>query len=755
MSNIGQKRVADAALKAARKILQRWYPNGIILGDEFCIGDIYGSKGRSLKFNLLTGIWKDFSNGSHTGRGIIALLAQKEGISFSKAAQRLAGEIGLGTGAGFSNDRPENSRIEEAVAPVPIDAQEPRLAVGSPHPSPKFADYLMTSWWRYLDGQGCLLFFTVRFDKAGQVTAERKPAKMVWPYSYHGGKGWRWRGWGRRYNPLYGLDKLFANPDAPVLLVEGEKTADATAILFPQHVVVTWLGGTGQLGKADFSPLQGRDVVYWPDADEHGLETVEPIAKKSKQAGVRKLRVVNLPPDLPLGWDLADEPPFGLDRLELVRTAGVPATGFEVLLRDLGSDELLMRLAYNVETDQFVDLVSGYRAQSAQVNALFRHRETGMATKLLADERLHKTQRLAYLPGNQNRIVQEKEGLEALNLWKPSHVVRRTGDATPFIAHLRYLCSSDEEFEHLANMLAFMVQRLGEKLMSAIVLVGPQGTGKSFVGHVMRELLGTHNTAEVTSTHIKSDFNQFMEAKLLVIVEEIMAMGRLEVMNTLKPYITQPTVTINAKHLRPYSIENLANFLFLSNFEDALKLEDKERRFFIVMKDGEPMPQEYYDRLWAWEKENRGIILDWLLSRDLSGFNPASRPPITEGKLRMVEASRDDTEVLIAELLERRAPPFEHDLVELSAVHLKIRDMSAGMSVTRPTLIRAMRANGAADLRQKKGMLDGIAVRASLWAVRDVDAYRKMPAQDIIEHFVIQGGTLAKGPRRQEPEIKF
>lgn len=755
MSNIDQDRVADSALRDARKILQRWYPNGIIVGDEFCIGDIHGSKGRSLKFNLPTGIWKDFSNGLHTGRGIIALLAQKEGISFSKAAQRLADEIGLDSGAGLPNNLSESSRAEEAIAPVPSDALEPRLAFGFPHPNPKFADYFMTNWWRYLDGEGRLLFFTVRFDKAGELTAKCKPVKTIWPYSYHGGKGWRWKGWGRRYNPLYGLDKLLAYPDAPVLLVEGEKTADAAAAVFPQHVVVTWLGGTGQLGKADFSPLKGRNVVYWPDADEPGLGTIEPIEQKTKQAGVSELRVVSLPPDLPLGWDLADEPPPGLDPLELVRSADVPATGFEVLLRDLGTEDLIERLAYNVETDQFIDLSSGYRAQSAQVNALFLHREKRMATKLLADERLRKVQRYTYRPGDENRIVREEGGLQALNLWMPSRVTRRPGDASPFVQHLRYLCSSDEEFEHLANMLAFMVQRLGEKLMSAIVLVGPQGTGKSFVGHVMRELLGAHNTAEVTSAQIKSDFNQFMEAKLLVIVEEIMALGRIEVMNTLKPYITQPTLTINAKHLRPYSIENLSNFLFLSNFEDALKLEDRERRYFVVMRDGQPMPQEYYDHLWAWEKENRSVILDWLLSRDLSRFNPASRPPVTEGKRRMVEASRDDTEILVAELVEAREAPFRHDLVELKVVHPVIREMSRGTNPSRPMVMRALRAAGAVELGQKKGTVDGVEVRKSLWAIRDVSTYRKMSSQGIIEHFAKQGASGVRKPKSDHPEMKL
>lgn len=248
-----------------------------------------------------------------------------------------------------------------------------------------------------------------------------------------------------------------------------------------------------------------------------------------------------------------------------MRNATTPMAIHKALLRDLGLDTLIERMAYNVETDQFVDLTTGYRARSAQVNALFRHREPGVANKLLADERLKKVLRFSYMPGDGNRIVRENEDLQALNLWRPSRVVRQAGDATPFAKHLRYLCSTEEEFTHLANMLAFMVQKLGGKLKSAIVLVGPQGSGKSFVGQVMREILGPHNTTEVTSTEIKSDFNEYLEAKLLVIAEEIMTLGRLEIMNKLKPLITQVKVQINRKHIQTYEIENCANFIFLSN----------------------------------------------------------------------------------------------------------------------------------------------------------------------------------------------
>nr|WP_246591083.1 DUF6371 domain-containing protein [Georgfuchsia toluolica] len=67
--------------------------------------------------------------------------------------------------------------------------------------------------------------------------------------------------------PLYGLDRLAAKPDATVLLVEGEKCADAAAEVLPEYAVLTWPGGCKAVKKVDWRPLAGRKVICWPDAD--------------------------------------------------------------------------------------------------------------------------------------------------------------------------------------------------------------------------------------------------------------------------------------------------------------------------------------------------------------------------------------------------------------------------------------------------------------------------------------------------------
>jgi archaellum biogenesis ATPase FlaH len=106
--------------------------------------------------------------------------------------------------------------------------------------------------------------------------------------------------------PLYNAERLRAG--VPVLVVEGEKCADAASKVLGDDVfVVTWSGGADAVKKTDFSALRGRDVVLWPDRDNPGAEAMQHVS--AILAGKAKtIRMVHPGPgaDCPKGWDVAD-----------------------------------------------------------------------------------------------------------------------------------------------------------------------------------------------------------------------------------------------------------------------------------------------------------------------------------------------------------------------------------------------------------------------------------------------------------------
>ena len=199
----------------------------------------------------------------------------------------------------------ERMALDEWV-PVP-DVEAPLLGqlVGMPA---SLAE--TTHRWRFLDAAGRLLWGVLRWTVDGEK--EIRPVSL-WRDKATGSLRWR-VACPPAPRPLYGIDRLAARPDAEVLIVEGEKAADAAARIFPALAVVSWHGGARALEQQDWTPLAGRRCVLWPDADSPGIEAMRRLA------GIlgSPARVLDLSPDLPQGWDLADDPPAGFDPLAML-----------------------------------------------------------------------------------------------------------------------------------------------------------------------------------------------------------------------------------------------------------------------------------------------------------------------------------------------------------------------------------------------------------------------------------------------------
>ncbi len=176
----------------------------------------------------------------------------------------------------------------------------------------------------YRDAAGAVLGYVARFDLPDG-------GKEFLPLTYcenvaTGRRKWRWKGFSVP-RPLYGLDRLAARPEAPVILCEGEKAADAAAELLPDFVAVTSPNGSNAARKTQWSALARRRVVIWPDADEPGLKYATTAARAL--AAVAAQVTVIVPPDgVEPGWDAADALAQGWDAaraLDLVKAAR-PAT---------------------------------------------------------------------------------------------------------------------------------------------------------------------------------------------------------------------------------------------------------------------------------------------------------------------------------------------------------------------------------------------------------------------------------------------
>jgi hypothetical protein len=214
---------------------------------------------------------------------VFEYLMRSKGMNFPRACDEVATEVGI---AGPNSKAHADRQNWYPELPVPVDA-----------PRPSEEELRCDMLHEYYDQKDRLLFYVRRHEGQGDQR------KHFYPLTYGrlGGK----LGWHNKPppapRPLYRLNVLSRfPPDATVLLVEGEKAAEAAQRLFLDHVVMTWMGGANGDAKTDFAPLIDRTVILWPDADEPGRRVMNRIAKRLPQA-----RVVETA-NLPNGYDAAD-----------------------------------------------------------------------------------------------------------------------------------------------------------------------------------------------------------------------------------------------------------------------------------------------------------------------------------------------------------------------------------------------------------------------------------------------------------------
>ena len=128
--------------------------------------------------------------------------------------------------------------------------------------------------------------------------------------------------------PIYNLDKIAsADPETPIIIVEGEKCADALQGLGYQ--ATTTFGGSNGFKKADLSPLSNRIVYIWPDHDTPGQKYAQGLAQSLYIEYYSKVALIPISTDtlrkalgeaehpsysLRKGWDAADAVAEGWDR---------------------------------------------------------------------------------------------------------------------------------------------------------------------------------------------------------------------------------------------------------------------------------------------------------------------------------------------------------------------------------------------------------------------------------------------------------
>ena len=297
------------------RILQDTFPAGRVHGKTFYIGSLLGDPGQSLKINIDTASQhfmqgQDFNGGVGIG-GIVKILIEARGMKLPEIKEMFSSYLDS-TGPQIVRD---NAPIENPI--------RPQYNSNSPYD----AEYV------YTNADGEVLVSVRRYnvkDIAGNpmLNTKGKPKKEFRPFVE-----------GSPYSkfpdirPLYNIPNVLASDR--VIWVEGEKCADSLNDV--GYTATCTIGGAGALTKKtahqfDFSPLQNKELILWPDNDPAGKKLADLIQDFALAAGAKSVTMLTPPMGKPEGWDASDALSEGYNIENFVNTkAKITKTNINLL----------------------------------------------------------------------------------------------------------------------------------------------------------------------------------------------------------------------------------------------------------------------------------------------------------------------------------------------------------------------------------------------------------------------------------------
>lgn len=423
-----------------------------------------------------------------------------------------------------------------------------------------------------------------------------------------------------------------------------------------------WIGGAFAPGRTNWNQLRklGIETVYLvPDNDYRGKSAIKKI---SKACGL-KLYYVSWGDDFPSGFDLADEFPAkmfdmidgerfytGLTFSDMI----MPGTWATKAFMPAGSK----KPAYMVTEEFLAEWVWVQRAglfvskrfphiqftkEDFNLNMLAISDVNNTAQKMIAQLKSDPID-FCFKPGRRSKTINTADGLK-MNLWRPTTVRPIKGDPAPWLSFLEYFFPYETDRKHAMKWLATLIAKPEVRMEYGMILASEeQGLGKSTLcDRILRPLVGEHNYGVVTETQISDGgFNSWQAGKTLLCCHEIYAGKSWKVYNRLKSVITEDRVTVNKKYEREYSLENHATMVACSNDLSCMKLDPKDRRWFVPNLPEKKWSKQQFGDFFDWVKSGGLNIIAWW-AKDHGSYVTSGEPaPMTYNKQEMIDASRSE-----------------------------------------------------------------------------------------------------------------
>lgn len=278
------------------------------------------------------------------------------------------------------------------------------------------------------------------------------------------------------------------------------------------------------------------------------------------------------------------------------------------------------------------------------------------AARLQVDKR-------TFAPGR-SRFCTDPEGATAINTWSP--ISRKAVDAEfqtyavqVFLNQVAFLFPEEIERNVFLDWLAHIEQRPGELPHYGWLHISSRtGTGRNWLASVLARVWRGMVAPNVDlPALLDSAYNGPLSGRVLALVDEVREGGNSDVYKhaqKIKSLVNAETRQINPKYGRMSLEYNSCRWMVFSNHNNALQLDDQDRRWRVAMLEVDPRPPEDYEEMYQALADPRftDAIGLFLKHRDIRHFKPGERPPLNKAKQMVLSASRSETRIAADELLE-------------------------------------------------------------------------------------------------------
>ena len=216
----------------------------------------------------------------------------------------------------------------------------------------------------------------------------------------------------------------------------------------------------------------------------------------------------------------------------------------------------------------------------------------------------------------------------------------------PYLMHIKnIICVGNQEFfDYVIKWLCFLFQHPDKKLETALIFTGDQGTGKNVFTNQICKLLGRYAVQNANFESFTGQFNgsSLSNKRLIVCNEKKNYLHNNANNDVLKSLITESTVDLQYKRRDIIHDENVANFIFLSNNYAPIRIDEGDRRYFVMqVSNAHANDFPYFDELCAtFTPEFYQHLLTFFMLQTTQGWD-RRKIPMTPAKQNIIMATQD------------------------------------------------------------------------------------------------------------------